>query len=115
MADLTVLCLLVVASLFNGITNPLMKKHSVGIEHVKAASSIGQYCEIAQVGGVLSTVCLGLASVSLVVPVLNSLAALSTALTGMWLEEPSLGGQKIMGVLLVIAGTTCCVLGASST
>jgi hypothetical protein len=42
MADLTVLCLLVVASLVNGITNPLMKKHSVGIENVKAGSAIGQ-------------------------------------------------------------------------
>ncbi|XP_007247565.3 transmembrane protein 234 [Astyanax mexicanus] len=123
------LCLLLVAALWGG-TNPLLKRATVGIEHVKEGSRISQFLAevkflflnlkyllpflLNQSGSVVFYITLATADLSLAVPTVNSLSFLFTMLTGKLLGEDFGGKRAVLGMVLTMLGVTLCVFSSVS-
>lgn len=117
----SVICLVIVAFLW-GVTNPLIKRGSAGLENVKAATRYGQtFKEISflvtnmkymvpflvnQLGSVLYFVALQGTDMSLAVPVSNALTFEVTAVTGWILGEKKANRNTYIGMILILIGTT---------
>ncbi|KAG0711157.1 Transmembrane protein 234 [Chionoecetes opilio] len=117
-------CLLAVSLLW-GITNPLLKRASVGIENIHMANPILQTVHevkflatrlsyvcpflLNQLGSVLFVYSLGSADLSLAVPLSNSLTFLVTTVAGRCLGEATTSGATWVGAGLVCAGVAMCV------
>ncbi|XP_071540039.1 transmembrane protein 234 homolog [Panulirus ornatus] len=119
-----VLCLLAVSILW-GVTNPLMKRASVGIEDIHMsnpilqtlyevkflASRLSYVCPflLNQLGSVLFVYSLGATDLSLAVPLSNSLTFLVTTIAGCCLGEETTNKMTWVGATLVCAGVALCV------
>ncbi|KAL6488043.1 hypothetical protein MHYP_G00046690 [Metynnis hypsauchen] len=124
-----ILWLLLVAALW-GVTNPLLKKGTVGIEHVKEGSRISQLLAevkflflnvkyllpflLNQSGSVVFYFTLATTDLSLAVPTVNSLSFLFTLLTGKLLGEDFGGKRAVLGMVLTMLGVTLCVVSSAS-
>ncbi|XP_045135739.1 transmembrane protein 234 homolog isoform X2 [Portunus trituberculatus] len=95
-------CLLAVSLLW-GITNPLLKRASVGIEDIKMSNPV------LQLGSVLFVYTLGNADLSLAVPLSNSLTFLVTTVAGRCLGEDTTSRTTWIGAGLVCVGVALCV------
>ncbi|KAK7086363.1 hypothetical protein SK128_015879 [Halocaridina rubra] len=120
-----VLCLIAVSILW-GVTNPLLKRASVGIEDIQMANPFMQtlfevkflatrfsyVCPflLNQLGSVLFVYSLGAADLSLAVPLSNSLTFLVTTIAGYCLGEETANKLTWVGASLVCAGVALCVL-----
>ncbi|KAB7497965.1 Transmembrane protein [Armadillidium nasatum] len=125
MKEFWALVLLVIVSILWGVTNPLLKRASVGIENVKADNlfyqTIAEVTYLAskfsyvapfllnQIGGVLFVYSLGLSDLSLAVPFTNSLTFIITTLTGHLLGEEKISSSVWIGAALVCAGISLCI------
>ena len=120
-----VYCLFLVALLW-GVTNPLMKAGSKGVENAKLGSRywgclaellflVRQWQYVAsfllnQSGSVLFYWTVSRSDVSLVVPVTNSLTLVVTTVAGrVLLKEGALPWKSYAGMALTLAGVTLCV------
>ncbi|KAK8388749.1 hypothetical protein O3P69_020629 [Scylla paramamosain] len=117
-------CLLAVSLLW-GITNPLLKRASVGIENIKMsnpflqtlhevkflATRLSYVCPflLNQLGSVLFVYTLGSADLSLAVPLSNSLTFLVTTVAGRCLGEDTTSRATWIGAGLVCVGVALCV------
>lgn len=120
----------VLVALLWGITNPLMKKGGEGIEKIKQSNLLLQFLAelkhlflnwkyllpfiLNQSGSVLFYVTLASSELSLVVPVVNSLTFLFTTITGKALGEDIGGKGTVVGMILVLAGVSLCILDKTS-
>ena len=109
-----------------GITNPLLKKGSVGVEKIKRRGKLHQLLSeltflalrwqyavpflINQTGSVLYYVTIGQADISLAVPITNSLTFLVTSIAGRMMGEKTPTTTTYFGVVLVLIGVACCIL-----
>ncbi|XP_062506619.1 transmembrane protein 234 homolog [Corticium candelabrum] len=114
--------LLFVAFLW-GISNPLIKVGSVGVESIKRSDAMRQVlAQIAflvtslrfivpfllnQIGSVLFVIILGDADLSVAVPFVNALSLVITAITGLMLGE-KLNRVSVLGMSLVVSGVSVC-------
>ena len=119
------LWLLSVAVLW-GVTNPLIKRGSKGIEHIKQDNRLFQFlaelkflvCKwqhmipflINQCGSLLFYYIIAQADISLAVPITNSLTLIVTMVTGKFLGERVDSKWTYVGVAMVSMGVTLCVL-----
>lgn len=120
-----VYCLFLVAILW-GVTNPLMKAGSKGVENAKLGSRywgwlaellflVRQWQYVAsfllnQSGSVLFYWTVSRSDVSLVVPVTNSLTLVVTTVAGrVLLKEGALPWRSYAGMALTLTGVTLCV------
>lgn len=109
-----------------GITNPLLKKGSVGIEKIKRPGKLHQLFSeliflvrrwqyvvpflINQSGSLLYYLTIGQADISLAVPITNSLTFLVTFVAGVLMgEKPPSSNFTYIGAALIMAGVACCV------
>ena len=108
-----------------GITNPLLKKGSVGIENIQQRGRLRQlFWEftflalqwqyavpfvINQSGSVLYYVTIGQADISLAVPITNSLTFLVTSIAGRMMGEKAPTNVTYFGVVLVLIGVSLCI------
>ena len=109
-----------------GITNPLLKKGSVGVENIRCHGRLQQLISeliflalrwhyvvpflINQTGSVLYYVTIGQADISLAVPITNSLTFLVTSIAGRLMGEQSPSNTTYLGVLLVLFGVALCIV-----
>ncbi|CAH1371930.1 unnamed protein product [Tenebrio molitor] len=107
-----------------GGTNPLIKRNSKDITKIKADSWFKQFLleikylltntkylvpmALNQSGSVIYFLTLQSADLSLSVPVANSLTFVFTAISGWILGEQLPKRNTILGVILILAGTTLC-------
>ncbi|XP_055705108.1 transmembrane protein 234 homolog [Phlebotomus papatasi] len=117
---------LVLVGFLWGATNPLIKKGSQGIQHVEANSKIQKlFLEIKfiitrwqywipfllnQSGSLVYFLTLQNTELSLAVPVANSLTFVFTAITAKILGEQQLHTRELLGILLILTGTTVCMV-----
>lgn len=117
--------LIIVAALWGG-TNPLIKRGSQGIESIHHSSPVKQFfAELwflitnwryllpfvaNQSGSVIYYITLGSADLSVAVPITNSLTFIFTAISGHLLGERIKSTKTLLGMVLVIAGVTVCLL-----
>lgn len=108
-----------------GITNPLLKKGSAGVEKIRGHGRLRQLLSevvflalrwqyvvpflINQTGSVLYYVTIGQADISLAVPITNSLTFLVTAITGRMMGEKIPTCTTYTGIVLVLVGVACCI------
>ena len=108
-----------------GITNPLLKKGSVGIEKIKRPGKLRQLlaelkfltCRwqytvpfaVNQIGSVLYYFSIGQADISLAVPITNSLSFLVTSIAGRVMGERPPSSWTYYGLALVLIGVACCI------
>ncbi|BFY99593.1 hypothetical protein BsWGS_02633 [Bradybaena similaris] len=116
----------VAVALLWGVTNPLLKLCSVGVEDIKRDGKIRQFvAECAflflnwkyllsflanQMASVLYYITLSSADVTLAVPITNSLTFIFTALSSRLLGERHLTWDAIAGMVLIVSGVSLCVL-----
>lgn len=123
---------LVLVAILWGATNPFIKIASKNIEKVSSESSskfVIFFKELLhlflnwrymvpfllnQCGSVLYVLCLQHNSFSLVVPVTNSLTFVFTALAGSLVGEEKPNKETVVGMALVLIGTTLCWLDKGS-
>ncbi|XP_026794881.2 transmembrane protein 234 [Pangasianodon hypophthalmus] len=124
-----VLCLLLVAALW-GATNPFLRKGTEGIEHVRRGDKISQFLAevkflflnvkylvpflLNQSGSVVFYLTLATTDLSLAVPTVNSLSLVFTMFSGKLLGEEFGGKSAVLGMVLITAGVTLCVLSSVS-
>ena len=117
---------LVIPSLLWGVTNPLIKKGSSGIELVSGngllSTAVLKFQFIVskwkiflpffvnQLGSVAYFFALKSADVSVGVPVVNSLTLVITSLTGHLVAQEKYNLKTILGMLLIVSGVSLCVL-----
>uniref|UniRef100_A0A6B2E8E0 Putative conserved secreted protein n=1 Tax=Phlebotomus kandelakii TaxID=1109342 RepID=A0A6B2E8E0_9DIPT len=117
---------LVLVGLLWGATNPFIKRGSQGIQHVKSSSKIKKlFLEIKfiitrwqywipfllnQSGSLVYFFTLQNTELSLAVPVANSLTFVFTAITAKLLGEEKLPLRALCGILLILTGTTICMV-----
>ncbi|XP_055692140.1 transmembrane protein 234 homolog [Lutzomyia longipalpis] len=117
---------LVLVGLLWGATNPFIKKGSQGIQHVNSNSKIRKFLlEIKfiikrwqywvpfllnQSGSLVYFFTLQKTELSLAVPVANSLTFVFTAITARLLGEEALPPRALFGILLILIGTTICMV-----
>ena len=108
-----------------GITNPLLKRGSVGVEKIKRIGRLQQLLAeliflslrwqyvvpflINQTGSVLYYVTIGQADISLAVPITNSLTFLVTSIAGRMMGEKAPTNSTYIGVTLVVIGVAFCI------
>ena len=108
-----------------GITNPLLKRGSVGVEKIKRIGRLQQLLAeliflalrwqyvvpflINQTGSVLYYVTIGQADISLAVPITNSLTFLVTSIAGRMMGEKAPTNSTYIGVSLVVIGVAFCI------
>lgn len=113
-------------SLLWGSTNPLIRKGSKGIEEIHRSSRIQQFFAeviflasnwkyivpflLNQCGSVVFYLTLASVDLSIAVPITNSLTMLITTLVGQALGEGRINAGTFLGMILVIAGVTICVV-----
>ena len=109
-----------------GITNPLLKKGSVGVENLKQQGKLRQLLSelvflalrwqyvvpflINQSGSVLYYITIGQADISLAVPITNSLTFLVTSIAGRMMGEKAPTNTTYIGVVLVLVGVAFCIV-----
>lgn len=109
-----------------GITNPLLKKGSVGVENIKQQGRLRQLLSelvflalrwqyvvpflINQSGSVLYYITIGQADISLAVPITNSLTFLVTSIAGRMMGEKAPTNTTFIGVVLVLVGVAFCIV-----
>ena len=109
-----------------GITNPLLKKGSAGVEKIQGRGRLRQlFSELAflalrwqyavpflvnQSGSVLYYVTIGQADISLAVPITNSLTFLVTSVAGRLMGEKPPTNTTYLGVLFVLVGVALCIV-----
>ncbi|KAM9476662.1 transmembrane protein 234 [Clarias gariepinus] len=124
-----VLCLLLVSALW-GATNPFLRKGTEGIEQVKKGNKISQFLAevkflflnvkylvpflLNQSGSLVFYLTLATTDLSLAVPTVNSLSLVFTMFTGRLLGEEFGGKSAVLGMVLITAGVTLCVLSSVS-
>lgn len=117
----SIICLVVAAFLW-GVTNPLIKRGSAGLENIKASTKYGQIFKelsflvtnakymvpflINQLGSLVYFFALQGADMSLAVPVSNALTFEVTAVTGWILGEKTTDRKTYIGMILILIGTT---------
>jgi len=117
--------LLVAVAFLWGATNPFIRRGSVGVEDIKATSSINQFiAEIVflitrwqylipfllnQFGSVLYVLTLQDTELSVAVPVANSLSFVFTAISALLLGEQRASLKNYIGMTSVMVGTTICM------
>ncbi|KAK3879225.1 hypothetical protein Pmani_004145 [Petrolisthes manimaculis] len=125
MVGVELLVSLVAVSMLWGITNPLLKRASVGIENIQTTNPALQTLYevkflasrlsyvfpflLNQLGSVLFVYTLGHTDLSLAVPLSNGLTFLVTTVVGRCLGEETTSRMTWVGALLVCAGVTLCV------
>ncbi|KFM66541.1 Transmembrane protein 234-like protein, partial [Stegodyphus mimosarum] len=121
----SILWLIIVAAIW-GLSTPLLRHGSAGIENVSADNLLSQWLAelkflilnwkyifpflINQSGSAVYALALGSADLSLAVPLTNSLTFIFVSISGRLLGEA--GGKSVsyLGMTLVVAGVTLCVL-----
>ena len=109
-----------------GVTNPLLKKGSVGVDNIQCSGRLHQLLSelwflalrwqyavpflINQSGSVLYYLTIGQADISLAVPITNSLTFLVTSVAGRLMGERAPNSTTYLGVLLVLVGVALCVV-----
>ncbi|GFR88334.1 transmembrane protein 234-like [Elysia marginata] len=122
--------LVVVAALW-GMTNPLLKKNSKGIEDINRDGKFSQMMAeffflvsnwkyivsfvMNQTGSVVYYLTLASADLTLAVPITNSMTFMFTALSSHLLGEKHLNFNTLLGIALVAVGVLLCVLGKTDT
>lgn len=117
--------MLVAVAFLWGATNPFIRRGSVGVEDIKATSSINQFiAEIVflitrwqylipfllnQFGSVLYVLTLQDTELSVAVPVANSLSFVFTAISALLLGEQRASLKNYIGMTSVMVGTTICM------
>ncbi|XP_059622591.1 transmembrane protein 234 homolog [Phlebotomus argentipes] len=117
---------LILVGLLWGATNPFIKKGSQGIQKVEANSRIKKLlleikfivCRwqywipflLNQSGSLVYFFTLQNTELSLAVPVANSLTFVFTAITAKLLGEEKLPPKALCGILLILVGTTICMI-----
>ncbi|KAI8872634.1 hypothetical protein GQ42DRAFT_166591 [Ramicandelaber brevisporus] len=112
-----------------GATNPFIKRGTAGLEHVKASKpSLQPFAEAWYLatrwqyilplllnlsGSMVYYYTLSKADLSLAVPITNSMTMLFTTLAGAALGEPVGGPKKWLGMAMVVAGVSICILSRS--
>ncbi|CAL1276363.1 unnamed protein product [Larinioides sclopetarius] len=121
----SVIWLVVVAALW-GFSTPLIRHGSAGIENISYSNPISQWFAelqflatkwkyifpflINQSGSALYALALGSADLSLAVPLTNSLTFIFVSISGRLLGEREGKSVSYIGMTLVAAGVTLCVL-----
>ncbi|KAK3756125.1 hypothetical protein RRG08_033009 [Elysia crispata] len=124
------LCLISVAALW-GLTNPLLKKNSKGIEEINRDGKLSQLLAeffflitnwkyilsfvMNQTGSLVYYITLSSADLTLAVPITNSMTFIFTALSSHVLGEKQINFNTLVGITLVAAGVLLCVLGKIET
>ncbi|XP_076028756.1 transmembrane protein 234 homolog [Oratosquilla oratoria] len=119
-----VISLLAVSALW-GITNPLLKRASIGIEDINMGNPFMQTVSeikflasrlsyvipflLNQAGGLLFVYSLGAEDLSLVVPFTNGLTFLVTTVAGFLLGEENMNRTTWIGAVLVCVGIFLCL------
>lgn len=119
-------CIFILVGFLWGATNPLIKRGSVGINTVTSNNKYTKFLlEIKflvtrwqyivpfilnQCGSVLFVWGLQASDMTIAVPVANSLSFLFTAVTALALGENKPNKKILFGIILVIIGTTICLL-----
>lgn len=117
---------LLLVSVLWGCTNPFLKRGTEGIENVTKTSKVAQLLAelrflflnvkylvpflLNQSGSVVYYYTLSTTELSFAVPVANSLTLLCTLLTGKFLGEEIGGKQAVVGMFLIMAGITLCII-----
>lgn len=117
---------LLVPSFFWGITNPLLKQGSSGIENIHCTNKLTEvYLKLKfivlqwrcflpflvnQIGSVTYFYALKTTDISIGVPVVNSLTLVFTTLTGKLVAGEKYQLKTVFGMILVIIGVTLCML-----
>jgi len=118
--------MLIAVSMLWGFTNPLMKRASIGIESVKCTNAILQFLGefkflifnwkyvfpflINQSGSALYYWSLGSVDLTMAVIFTNSLTFIFTTIAGQLLGEKVANKLTYIGMIMVMAGVTLCVL-----
>ncbi|XP_013789318.1 transmembrane protein 234 homolog [Limulus polyphemus] len=118
--------LLTVVSALWGLSTPWLRQGSVGIEHVKCNSAIKQWLAelwflatnwryvipflVNQSGSVLYAATLGVADLSMAVPLTNALTFIFITISGRFLGEEVGSSATYVGMAFVMAGVMCCVM-----
>lgn len=116
---------LVIVSLLWGITNPLLKTNSSGIENIRKDNCFSQFFAqltflvsrwqylsaflANQSGSLLFYLTLVSADLSLAVPIANSLTLVFTAISGCFLLEESISNRSRLGIFSILLGVGLCV------
>lgn len=123
---LTEVVWLLVPSFLWGITNPLLKKGSSGIEVVAGDGFLATILLkikfifsqwkffvpffINQLGSVAYFFALKSTNISIGVPVVNSLTLVITSISGNLVAQENYNLKTILGMLLIVSGVSLCVL-----
>lgn len=115
---------LICVSALWGLTNPIIKRNSKSITNIKADSYIVQFLlevkylitnvqyivpmAINQLGSILYFITLQYVDLTLSVPISNSLTFIFTAVSGFFLKEKLPSKRLIMGMVLILIGTSLC-------
>ncbi|KAJ8927910.1 hypothetical protein NQ314_019540 [Rhamnusium bicolor] len=102
------LSLICVALLWGG-TNPVIKRNSKDIVKIKADSYLTPMA-LNQLGSILYFITLQHVDLTLSVPVANSLTFVFTALSGWILGEQLPKRNAILGIILILLGTSLCCM-----
>lgn len=116
---------LVIVSLLWGISNPLLKTNSSGIENIRKDNCFSQFfAQLAflvsrwqylsaflanQSGSLLFYLTLVSADLSLAVPIANSLTLVFTAISGCFLLEETISNRSRLGIFSILFGVGLCV------
>lgn len=116
---------LVIVSLLWGITNPLLKANSSGIENIRKDNCFSQFfAQLAflvsrwqylsaflanQSGSLLFYLTLVSADLSLAVPIANSLTLVFTAISGCFLLGETISNRSRLGIVSILFGVGLCV------
>ncbi|XP_054708346.1 transmembrane protein 234 homolog [Uloborus diversus] len=126
MVDIGSIVWLVIVAAIWGLSTPLLRYGSAGIENVSGRNFICQWLAelkflstnwkyifpflINQSGSAVYALTLGSADLSLAVPLTNSLTFIFVSISGRLLGEREGKSVSYVGMTLVVAGVTLCVL-----
>lgn len=117
---------LFVPSIIWGITNPLIKQQSSGIENVYSNNILSSLLMkfkfvflqwkiflpffVNQIGSVAYFFTLKFTDISIAVPVVNSLTLVITSITGSLVVREKYSLRSLLGMLFVVCGVSLCLL-----
>ncbi|XP_074654169.1 transmembrane protein 234 homolog [Tubulanus polymorphus] len=119
---------LTLAAFLWGFTNPMLKQGGEGIERVKKSNRVFQFLAelnflvstgrfmipflMNQAGSIVFFLTLRTADLALAVPITNALTFVFTIISGYVILDEKVSKQTFIGMLMVVTGVFCCVIGS---
>lgn len=117
---------LLVPAVIWGVTNPLIKRQSSGIENVYSDNIVSTLLMkfkfvflqwkifmpffLNQIGSIAYFFTLKFTDISIAVPVVNSLTLVITSITGSLVVREKYSWRALLGMLFVVSGVSLCLL-----